>query len=781
VLISRDDTPITLCGGGDDTCRGRCTLSGACGPPVPTGAPCGRVCHRCDGAGRCAFAFPNPATEPAAECLGDTECGSHCDPGTGDCGAPAAAETICGSGDGCSVCQEITSRGMTCVARADTPPGVCTRPGGAAQCVGRCGSFGVCEWPGQERSCGECRRCNGDGFCETAAGGQVSAEDCTPDSADCRGVCLGGRCGFANSDNDPCGGSTCRWCQTGICEFIDNGTDPLGQCNTLDHPICGETCDGAGACAPAPGPNDPDGPVACGDECRWCSGGACLAIDGYIDDPFGRCEADQVCSAGACSTCGNGVFEAGEVCDPNDPAHPCEGVCTSADPCTTALAIDCQCVLSPVLEADDGSDGCCPPITVRGVDPNCVRWPTPFRVNPDPMQRYTYAQLPAIDGATGTLYIGGRDQSAPTPRPRIFALSPSGQILWDVSTASNPAFAAAATTSPVLLEGKLYFGRGQWLAVVDIATRTTTEVVNLNSLLKEPPVVASSGLLVVGTAEDGFIRGVNPVDGSIEWTYSTGAGALTGPGTRAGRYVYWGAVEAIHAVDLFIPPTASGAARCFAPPGALTTGGVAPGARIDQVTTGSLYLADQEGTLFGLFPADLSGIGCTPFAQDATTVGGTIDATPVTLSDGSVVAGGNDPALNPNPAAGAYAFSPDLSTVRWTAALGSHVRFGPAVGTGPDGELVYIGLRQLAGVRILAVQPGLGGATQRLLWTHDYTVPGAPTAALASPLALGRSGTLYFRTSDGSLNAIVTGSTRGLSNRGWPKRYGDYGNTGNAP
>ena len=788
VLIQRDQTPQTLCGGGDDLCRARCTAAGQCGPAVPSGAPCSQTCHRCNGSGLCAFAFLDPATEPADECPGDVSCGTHCDLDLGACGSPQPLESVCGASDGCSVCQDVPDRGRQCLPRTDTPAGVCVREDGHTDCVGRCGSFGVCEWPGQEEPCGECHRCNGDGYCEQAAGEQVSAEDCTPDDAACRGQCLGGVCGYAASDRHVCGGvgALCRWCRAGLCEFIVNGGDPLGQCNPVDHEICGETCDGGGACAPAPGPTHPDGPIECGEPCHWCDGGACApigqSIDAIIEEPFGRCQADQVCSAGECSTCGNGVLEAGEICDPNDPEHPCEGVCSSPDPCVLAMAFDCRCVEVPVVEPDDGTDGCCPPIAERGLDADCMRWDTPLALNPDPLQPFTFAHLPAVDAATGTLYIGGRDQTQPTPRPRIFAISPDGEVLWTASTASNPDFASVATSSPVLAGTHLYFGRSTWLVAIDVTAETpvATEIVNLNSLIKEPPVVSRSGLLIVGT-QDGTIRGINPFTGVAEWTYVTGAGLLTGPGTQSGYYVYWGAGATLHVINTATPPTAPGSSPCFTPPTNLASGGVGLGGRVGDGAAGSVYLADDNGTVYVLFAAGTAGVGCTPLNSDTTTVGGSVDATPVTLSDGSVVVGGHDPDLNPDPAVGVYAFLGNLTDVEWAEGLGRHARYTPVIGKGPEGELVYVGLRQIAGVRILAIQPGLGGATQGLVWGHDYQVPGAPSAYVTSALAMGVDGTIYFRTSDGSLNAVVTNSTDGLSNRGWPKRYGDYANTGNAP
>ena len=181
-----------------------------------------------------------------------------------------------------------------------------------------------------------------------------------------------------------------------------------------------------------------------------------------------------------------------------------------------------------------------------------------------------------------------------------------------------------------------------------------------------------------------------------------------------------------------------------------------------------------------LYAASMVGQGCTQFNTDSATVGGSVDATPLTLSDGTVLFGGHDADLNPNPAVGLYALSPDLSELRWSEAQGEHVRFTPLVGTGPAGDRVYVALRQVAGVRIIAINPGLGGDEQSVVWTHDYVVPGHPEARLSSALAIGTDGGLYFRTDDGALHAIVTDSV-GLAGTGWPKHYGDGANTGNPP
>ena len=769
-LIADTETPAEVCGAGDDPCRSRCTSAGQCGPPVPPGTDCGLTCHRCDGAGSCALM--EPGTEPASECPGDGECGARCEATAGGCGLPRPAGEICKTGDGCSTCQEFLPGDFRCLARTDTPDGTCE--GEDPLCNGHCGLRGVCVWPGQEEWCAECHRCDAAGGCVPYASPAVSLADCGGDDPACAGDCLGGACDYRASDGEGCGGdgAVCQTCDAGGCVFVEAGEDPLGDCNPVDHPVCGETCDGAGGCEAAPGP-DTGEPVACGGTCQWCDGlGACVPVPDFTLDPHDTCEADQVCVSGSCTTCGNGVKEPHEICDPLDPDHPCEGLCASDDACIVSAAIGCRCVDSPVTEADDVADGCCPPIAERHLDPDCIRWTDPPMLNPDPFQPFTFAQIPAVDPDTGTLYIGGRSTGAGTV-PLIYALSPDGEVLWTASTASEQPMASAATSSPVFVGGKLYFGRSTWLVSLDTVTRQTRDVVNLFSLVKEPPVLASSGLLVVGTA-DGRLHAVNPVDRTVRWTYDTGAGTLAGPGTRAGTYVYWGTGGAIHHVNLFDPPEIIGSSVCYTAAAALGAGGVSPG------SGGSLYLGDTSGTVRMLYAAAMVGLACTEFNSDSATVSGHIDATPLTLGDGSVLFGGHDPDLNPNPGVGLFARSPDLSELRWSEALGGHVRFTPLVGTGPAGDRVYVALRQVAGVRIVAINPGLGGDTQGVDWVHDYAVPGAPGARLSSALSIGPDGSLYFRTNDGSLNAIVTDS-RGLAETGWPKHYGDAGNTGNPP
>ncbi len=119
----------------------------------------------------------------------------------------------------------------------------------------------------------------------------------------------------------------------------DSGSDSANSCSeTCGERVCGE---------------------ACGESC-------------------GACDEGLSCVDGQCSTCGNGVLDDSETCDPSADA-PCspESYCSSASACFVATysgseaTCDVQCETSAITECVSG-DGCCPDGCHPGNDVDCA-------------------------------------------------------------------------------------------------------------------------------------------------------------------------------------------------------------------------------------------------------------------------------------------------------------------------------------------------------------------------------------------------------------------------
>ncbi|HTU60139.1 MAG TPA: hypothetical protein VMF89_16920, partial [Polyangiales bacterium] len=88
-------------------------------------------------------------------------------------------------------------------------------------------------------------------------------------------------------------------------------------------------------------------------------------------------ETDSDCSA----TCGNGVIEADETCDPPESC-PTQAACSTEKACTVAhitgaaSACSARCQELPVAVCESG-DGCCPDACTSQVDSDCMDAPPP--------------------------------------------------------------------------------------------------------------------------------------------------------------------------------------------------------------------------------------------------------------------------------------------------------------------------------------------------------------------------------------------------------------------
>lgn len=147
----------------------------------------------------------------------------------------------------------------------------------------------------------------------------------------------------------------------------------------------GEMCD-TGIPAGMPGAC----PTSCddGDPCTVdaLEGSACTSvctitritdtITGDMCCPDGALPADD----GDCmGDCGNGMIEAGEVCDiaiadgmPGACPEDCDdGVVCTTDSLMNAGSCAAMCTTTDIVDTDDGSDGCCPAGATNATDTNC--------------------------------------------------------------------------------------------------------------------------------------------------------------------------------------------------------------------------------------------------------------------------------------------------------------------------------------------------------------------------------------------------------------------------
>jgi hypothetical protein len=143
----------------------------------------------------------------------------------------------------------------------------------------------------------------------------------------------------------------------------------------------GETCDPPSSC-----PTSCDDKNACTTDALSGSAAACTATCGY--SAISACKGgDSCCPKGCDSTkdsdcsasCGNGVVETGETCDPKSS---CPTSCDDKVACTedlmTGSADNCNVACAnTTISACKGGDGCCPPGCGVTTDDDCTSAPLP--------------------------------------------------------------------------------------------------------------------------------------------------------------------------------------------------------------------------------------------------------------------------------------------------------------------------------------------------------------------------------------------------------------------
>ena len=396
----------SLANGG--TCQAVCQISGTQTQCASDDGCCPAACNAVND-NNCSAVCGNGVLEPGERCEG-ASCPTSC-PNVG-CMLRAMQGTLCQrqcvdagnvstcvTGDGCCPANCTAMNDADCsgcgngrVEAGETcdPPGSCpvcddqddctadTQTGSAATCDVVCGHAAkTCSAAGNDRCCpagctagndSDCAGC-GDGVVDPTAG-----ETCDPPSS-CPTACTPGQCWEVKTltGSPATCNARCSTTQLACSGRRVDGCCPPG-CNTStgnsdgDCPaMCGngtvetgETCDPLSSC-----------PTSCPQlGCTLQSlrnGGTCAAACESAGAQT-RCVNNDACCPTACNSlgdndcapvCGNGVVEAGELCDGNCPAACPQVACTLR---TLSNGGTCQaaCVDTGTQTRCVNGDGCCP-------------------------------------------------------------------------------------------------------------------------------------------------------------------------------------------------------------------------------------------------------------------------------------------------------------------------------------------------------------------------------------------------------------------------------------
>lgn len=150
---------------------------------------------------------------------------------------------------------------------------------------------------------------------------------------------------------------------------------------------------------------------------RRLTGSTVTALAGLVLASFAACsgEGDETMPSAA-GLCGNGVVDAGEICDGDCPSGCADPDACTADSMTgSAESCDARCVHEPITTCESG-DGCCPSSCTAADDDDCDEevclWSTCDDVLPVYHLRHAYVatDLPDGDWDFGTPGLADIDQ-----------------------------------------------------------------------------------------------------------------------------------------------------------------------------------------------------------------------------------------------------------------------------------------------------------------------------------------------------------------------------------
>ncbi|MCB9653367.1 MAG: putative metal-binding motif-containing protein [Deltaproteobacteria bacterium] len=302
--------------------------------------------------------------------------GPQCGDGTIDpgetCDPPGSCPSVCDDGDACTV--DVLA-------------------GSAADCTASCSFSAITQCVDGDGCCAPGCNSTNDNDCPVSCGNGVleAGETCDP-SGSCPTACDDGNACTTDILSGSASACDAACAFEAITQCIDDDGCCAAGCNSTNDNDCsvscgngvleaGETCDPPGSC-----PTACDDQDACTTDTLVGSVDQCSAECSF--SAITQCIDDDGCCAPGCSSvndndcpesCGNGVLEAGETCD---PPGSCPTTCDDQDACTVDTLVgsadqcNAECSFSAITQCVNG-DGCCAPGCDSSTDDDCAPTETP--------------------------------------------------------------------------------------------------------------------------------------------------------------------------------------------------------------------------------------------------------------------------------------------------------------------------------------------------------------------------------------------------------------------